>query len=272
MDPVRLRLKNIDSQLASPHPIDTCSKRIPLLLPALSLILGILTECMLQQHRLVWLALLASGALVLLYRGTYRFVALACITMFALGALRLACYTQLPYSDISQGVTEQDMPAAITGRISTTPKRVETDWQYASQLPNEPGQSFDLSVEGKHSGTIRVYVAEPVPGLSIGTRITLNGRLGSFKPASNPGQFDAAQHMARQNCFVTAFVKSPLSVEILPDAPHLGFRILRARSRLQQRIAKSFIVPGQDTTAKSALLGALLQVVSRCIFQGLWLA
>jgi len=258
MDPVRLRLKTLDSQLASPHPIDACSKRIPLLLPVLSLILGILIESLLQWHRFTWLGLFISGAFILICRGTHRFFALACVMMFVLGGLRLACYTQLPYTEISLGITEQDMPATVTGRISTCPKLVETDWHYASQLPAKPGQSFDLRVEGQVSGTIRVYVTEPVPGLSIGTRITLNGRLGRFKPAPNPGQFDVATHMARKNCFVTAFVKSPLSIKILPDSPHLWFRVLRARSHLQQRIAESFVVHGQDTTAKSALLQALL--------------
>ncbi len=258
MDPVKRRLELLDLQLTPRHPIDVCSERMTLLMPSLSLILGILLESFLTSSRHVWLAVLIGSPLVLIRRGPHRFVVLACVMAMALGGLRLACYTHLPGTDISNGVTDQDTPATLTGTISNTPRLIKTDWVYASQLPQTPGQSFDLQMEDPYCGTVRVYATEPIPALTLGTHITVHGRVSRFAPAPNPGQFDMAAHQARRNCFVTAYVKSPASVEILPGMPGLWHRILRARSQWQQRMAETFVGPGQDTTTQSALLKALL--------------
>ncbi|MCF7975473.1 MAG: DNA internalization-related competence protein ComEC/Rec2 [Phycisphaerae bacterium] len=259
MDSVKRQLEALDSQLTPPDHLALCSRRIPLLLPVLSLILGVLMQSFLQGSRVGWLGLLLASPLALLYRGPHRFMGLACVTVLALGGLRLACFTSLPTRDISHAVpTNQDIPATLTGRISTVPKLVETEWEYGSQQPMAPGQSFDLKLEDHYSGTIRVYVTEPMPDLTIGTRIRLHGRVSRVTPALNPGQFDLATHLARRNCFVTAFVKSPVSIEILPDTAPPGYRILRARGRMQQRLAESLIPPHGETSARSALLQALI--------------
>jgi hypothetical protein len=206
MDPVKRRLEILDLQMAPRHLIDVCSERMPLLLPTLALILGILLQSFINGSRFMWFGVLIGAPLILMWRGPHRSMHLACVMVLALGSLRLACYTHLPDTDISNVVRDQDTPATLTGTISNTPKLVKADWVYASQQPIAPGQSFDLQVDGPYSGTIGVYAAEPIHNLTLGTRITLHGRVGRFTLAPNPGQFDLAKHQARRNCFVTAFV------------------------------------------------------------------
>ncbi|MCP4453401.1 MAG: DUF4131 domain-containing protein, partial [Planctomycetes bacterium] len=258
MDPVKRRLEILDLQLTPRHPVALCAERMPLLMPAISLILGILLESCVQGPRYIWFGILLGAPLVLRHRGPHRFAALACVMVMALGGLRLACYTHLPDTDISHLVTDQDTPATLTGTVSNTPRLVQTDWVYASQLPRAPSQSFDLQMEAPYSGTVSVYAIEPVPDLTLGTRITVHARLSRLTRAPNPGQFDMAAHQARRNYFVTAYVKSPASVVILTGSPSLRFRILRARSLWQKRMARTLVTPNQDTTANSALLKALL--------------
>ncbi len=258
MDPVAKRLELLDLQLSPRHPIDVCSERMPLLMPSLSLILGMLLESFLTGPTHAWLAVLIGSPLILIRRVRHRFAILACVMAMALGGLRLACYTHLPDTDISNWVTDQDTPATFTGTVSNTPRLIKTDWAYASQHPQTPGQSFDLQVENPYSGTVRVYAIIPIPDLTVGTRITVHGRISRFSPAPNPGQFDMAAHQARRNCFVTAYVKSPASVKILPGLPGPWVRLVRARSQWQQGVAETFTGPGQDTTPQSALLKALL--------------
>ena len=231
---------------------------MPLLMPVLSFLLGILLQSFMAGSRFMWLGVLMGSPLILMWRGPHRFMRLACVMVLALGSLRLACYTHLPDTDISNVVTDQATLATLTGTISNTPRLVKADWAYASQHPAAPGQSFDLQVEAPYSGTIGVYASDPIPDLTLGTRITLHARIGRFTSAPNPGQFDLAEHQARRNCFVTAFVKSPASVQIEPEPPGLWFRILRARSLFQQRMAQTFVSPGQATSGNSAILQALL--------------
>ena len=258
MDPVKRCIEILDQQIAPRHPMDVCAERMPLLMPVLSFLLGIWLQFFIAGSRFMWLGVLLGSPLILLWRTPRRFMRLACIAVLALGGLRLACYTHLPDTDISNVVTDQDAPATITGTISTRPELVKADWVYASEQPMAPGQSFDLQVQAPYSGTIRVYATDPIPNLTLGTQITLHGRIGRFTPAPNPGQFDLAEHQARRNCFVTAFVKSPASVAIEPESPGLWLRILRARSQYQERMAQTFVSPGQDPSAKSAVLQALL--------------
>ncbi len=258
MDPVKRRLEILETQLVSRPPLDILSERIPLLLPAMCLVLGIVIQSFMVWPKSVWLGLMIGSPAFLLSHRPHRFMLLACATTMALGSLRLITYTHLPSTDISYAVLDQETPATLTGRIISTPKLTRTDWEYASFYPTAPGQSFDLAVEGDYTGIVRVYAAEPIDPLTLGTRITLHGRVSRFSPAANPGQFDMAKHEARRNCFVTAFIKSPLSVEILPDAPPLWLRLLRVRSRTQHYIAQSFIKPDQDISANASLLQALL--------------
>ncbi|NQV36017.1 MAG: hypothetical protein HQ515_25215, partial [Phycisphaeraceae bacterium] len=131
MDPVKRRIEALDQQSAPRHPMDVCAERMPLLMPVLSFILGILLQSFITGSRFIWLGILIGSPLILMWRGPHRFMRLACVVVLALGGLRLACYTHLPDTDISNVVTNQDVPATLTGTISTRPELVKADWVYA---------------------------------------------------------------------------------------------------------------------------------------------
>jgi competence protein ComEC len=238
LDDIQRKLELFDRQLTGG--LANFHKQIisttPLLFVAVGLIAGILLQSTLALSVWFWLLLLAICAIstVLFFviqkidsLSSYPLVLLsfcALICFFCLGAIRLTSFHQSNPDDISNFVTDERKLATIRGRIVTKPYiNKNKHWQFARFTPTDPSSSFYLKVSevettdgwAKVSGTVRVYVNEPVLGLKVGDLIQAYCWLDRFEGATNPGQFDIAKYLARKNVFIAASIPSREGIELL---------------------------------------------------------
>jgi competence protein ComEC len=250
MDEIQRKLTRIDKELAGGKDFyDRLLTSSPLVFVALGLIAGILIQNALQLPPALWLLFL-----ILCFAAAISFFAVqskngfasitltllsscALICFTCLGAIRLAAYYKPKAGDIRNMVADERILATVRGRILTAPYINENkDWEFGRFQHSDPACSFYLeaaevkTVEGwaKVTGTIRVYVNEPVMDLKIGDYIQAYCWLDTFKRPANPGQFDMAKYLARKNVFVGASVKSRDGIELLqPNVPRIFTEIKR---------------------------------------------
>ncbi len=240
MDDIQRKLELIDKQLAG-GTLANFHKQIvstaPLLFVAAGLIAGILIQDTFGLP--VWVWLVSAGACVaatiilyVVYHGREEplpyilaYTALACFV--CLGAIRLTSFSTPEPDDIRNFVAEEQKLATIRGSVVTEPYiNKNRDWEFAKFKFTDPASSFYLRVRevetidgwAKASGTVRVQVAEPVLDLKAGNYIQAYCWLDRFKKATNPGQFDVSQYLARKNVFIAASVQSRDGIEILRSA------------------------------------------------------
>ncbi len=283
MDEIRRRLALIEAQLdgRSLHArlIDTAG----LFFPAAGLMAGIVAQnAAMAQSGLAdssarlrpefVLPLLASAVLCLAMVCTHRrlrpaVAAWGALLCFAgLGAVRLAVFTTVGNDDIGRSVTNERVLATIRGRILTQPARVRNDWCFAELAFTDPSTVFYLKLDGIHtdrgwmdvSGTLRMQVDEPTPGLSAGETIVAYCWLYQFGGPTNPGQFDLAAHLARKNIHVGASVPSGDAIKrYRSDRRHL---LARLQARVSQAASEALLsgpvaLEDPDGLAAALLLG-----------------
>jgi competence protein ComEC len=242
MDDIQQKLKLIDKQLADGSFANLHKQIIstaPLLFAAVGLIVGILLQNTFDSSVSLWLILLALLVAITvfffiiqqsfnhqspitnqLYATAY--LALACFV--CLGAIRLAGFYHPKSNDIRNLVADKRKLATIRGIISTEPYTNDNhNWKFTKFSHTDPTSSFYLniqevkSIDGwtKVSGIVRVRVTERALDLKTGDYVQLYCWLDRFKKATNPGQFDVSQYLARKNVFIAASVKSQAGIEIL---------------------------------------------------------
>ncbi|MFA5239956.1 MAG: DNA internalization-related competence protein ComEC/Rec2 [Phycisphaerae bacterium] len=206
----------------------------PLLFVAAGLIAGIILQDKFDFAVWFWLASIgacAAAAIILyiVYRdkeeqlpSVLAYTALVGFVCF--GAIRLTTYHQAEPNDIRNFVTDERKLATIRGVIVTEPSiNKNRDWEFARFSHADPASSFYLklceveALDGwtKASGTVRVQVDEKMMDLKAGDYIQAYCWLDRFKKATNPGQFDVAEYLARKNVFIAASVKSRDGIELL---------------------------------------------------------
>ena len=266
MDPIQRKLDLIDKQLAGGDFHKRIIRTSPLVFVAVGLIVGIVLQEVLggaggDDSRFVWmwialLGICSAGAVALFTVGrrysrplVIAYVALACFV--CLGAIRVISFNRSAPNDIRRFVGADSRLARIRGVIVTEPYiERHREWAFARFKPTDPTSSFYLKLTeakaldgwAKLSGTVRVQVDGPVLDMKAGDYVEAYCLLDRFKPATNPGQFDTAEHLARRNVFVAASVKSREGIELLKSPPAALFTKVRASIR--------------ETTAR-ALLGDL---------------
>jgi len=278
MDDIQRKLRLIDSQLVGrsglyKQIISTC----PLIFAAAGLITGIALQNVLDLPILFWLILLAiSSTLVLLLfikqrpdnSNSYALVPLsscALVCSLCLGAIRLINYSQPSANDVCNLTTEKQVLATIHGQILTEPFITKNNkWQFARFKYTDPATSFYLKVNEVEStkgsipagGVIRVYVNDPVLDLKAGDNIRMYCRLNKFRKATNPGQFDVADYLAKRNIFVAASVKSRDAIDLL-ESRRVGVAA-RVRQKIKHAASQVLLqgLPAEDQSY--GLLEALL--------------
>jgi competence protein ComEC len=258
MDPIQRKLDLIDKQLAGGEGFH---KRIittaPLVFAAVGLMLGILLQQGLAgpadkgdalRFPLGWAALLGAcsltGAVLFATDSRYsrpQVIAYAAFVCFmCLGAIRVVSFNRPASNDIRRLVGGDPKLAQVRGLIVTEPyvqKREE--WAFARFKPTDPTSSFYLklteakAVDGwaKARGTIRVQIDTPILDLKPGDYIETYCVLSRFAPATNPGQFDIARHLAGRGIFISASIESRDGIELLASPPAALFTRLKIKVR-----------------------------------------
>jgi competence protein ComEC len=279
MDEIQRKLAQIDRQLTGVNLHKRIISTCPLVIITTGLITGILLQSFLRESRLLWLWLillsLCLPAAILLFvaqtkgkLNTYSPLLLsscALICFLCLGAIRLISFHQPKSNDIRNLVSDESKLAVIRGMILTEPYiNKNQNWKFARFKPGGPSSSFYLKVievettDGwaKATGTVRLYVSEPVLDLKAGDSIQAYCQLDRFDPPTNPGQFDTAKYLARKNIYVAAFVKSRDGIKLLQSTPTPLFT--KIKNRIRQSASKALLDTLSPEESNRGLLEALL--------------
>jgi len=251
------------------HIIDTS----PLLFAVIGFVIGILLQSLLVLPAAFWIALLAFCAIATFVffiirkeaASVYVTAYMACACFVCLGAIRLSSFQQFKQDDIRNFVGSERRLATIRGLITTQPYiSRDEQWKFARFTYADPVSSFYCRVHevktvngwAKTSGTVRVQVDEPVLNLKAGDYIQTYCWLEKFKTATNPGQFNTAQYLARRNVFVAASVKSRSAIEVLrPEPKNILAKIKRA---LREKATLALLGSPLPENETQGLLQALL--------------
>ncbi|MBN2272406.1 MAG: ComEC family competence protein, partial [Sedimentisphaerales bacterium] len=273
MDPIQRKLELIDRQLAGGDFHKRIITTAPLVFAAVGLILGIILQQAFSgppgggdpaRFPWGWVLLLAfcSLAAIALFTANKKYsrplvIAYAALVCFVcLGAIRMISFKHPAPDDIQKLVGSNPKLAQVRGVIITDPyvERHE-QWAFARFKPTDPTSSFYLklseaeTVDGwaKVRGTVRAQVDAPILDLKPGDYIEAYCLLDRFKPATNPGQFDTAAHLARRNIFVAASIKSRDGIELLQSPPAAFFT--KVRARIRQTAAQALLgdLPSDDS-------------------------
>jgi competence protein ComEC len=282
MDEIQRKLALIDEQLAGRNLHRQIISTCPLVFVAAGLIGGILIQSRFAASAWIWMVLLALFAAatvvvfciqqfssaghrppLIAYQYVAAYLALACFV--CLGAIRLAGFCRPAPNDIRNLVADERKLATIRGMIVTEPYISKyPDWKFAGFKFTDPSGSFYLRLDevqavggwAKVTGTVRVQVDEPVLDLKAGDQIQAYCWLERFKPATNPGQFDIAEYLARRNVFIGASVKSRDGIKLLKRIPAGSFAKLK--TQIRQAATKALLGDLPDEDASRGLLQALL--------------
>ncbi len=277
MDEIKRRLELIDQQLRQRSYHQQIISTAPLVFVAVGLMAGIAAQNIFNLHIGIWLALLgvcATGTLTyFVYRmsyvektvpGLFAYLALTCF--ICCGGVRLAGYYQPASNDVRNLIGDERQLATIRGEILTEPHVNKNEqWVFAKFTHNDPSSSFYLKLNeaetttgwAKVTGIIRVQVDEPVLDLKAGDPVQIYCWLDRFKGPHNPGQFDIAEYMKRNNVFVAASVKSRDAIE--PVKRDSGGVFTKVQGKLR-KIAVNALLDGpypQDQS-ESLLLALVL--------------
>lgn len=273
MDEIQRKLAIIDEQLRPGEGLHQWFiSRAPLFFAACGLIAGIILQETFGFSLSFWTVFLSvtGAAAIGIYtiRNKTNAVVFAYLTFacfVCVGGSRLVSFYSAGTDDIRNLVRKQRKLATIRGTIVTRPfvNRYKR-WAMASFKFTDPGTSFYLKLSGiktrngwkKVTGRIRVQAAEPVLDLCAGDTIRAYCWLDRFSHATNPGEFDTAEYLARKNVFVGAYIKSRDSIKILEDKPSGLFAKLKRTLRETANGALLSNVERQDQTC--GLLQALL--------------
>ena len=274
MDDIQRKLALIDKQLAGRNIHKQIISTCPLLFVAIGLITGILIQNSLDISISFWLSLLAlfTTAAILLFilkkppeHNHYISAYFAFVCFICLGSIRLTNYIQPEANDIRNFVKDEPQLATIRGQIVTEPYiNKYPDWKFAQFTPTDPTCSFYLKVQEietvngwiKTTGKVRAQVDEPVLDLTPGDYIQTYCWLDTFKPPTNPGQFDTAGYLARKNVFIGASIKSRDGISILQSSGAGSFIKLKTKIRQIAETALLGDLPQEESN--QGLLQALL--------------
>jgi len=273
MDEIKRKLELIDQQLAQRSYHQQIISTAPLIFVAAGLIAGIVVQNAFNLPVIAWLGLLtlfAATAVVSFLNwkseiGNWKFAYLAFACFFCLGGIRLVSYYQPAANDIRIFLGDERQLATIRGEILTEPRVNKNEqWVFAKFTHKDPSSSFYLKLNeaetttgyAKVTGIIRVQVDEPVLDMKTGDYVRIFCWLDKFKGPHNPGQFDIAEYMKRNNVFVAASVKSRDSIELLKGNSSGLFT--KVQGKLKKIANEAMLGDSPVQEQSQALLAALL--------------
>lgn len=278
MDEVRRQLEILDRRLKGRWWFFTeLVSTSPLLSIAIGLIVGIVIQYYLNLSYSVWLLtgciVFAAGVTICIIQRTSSdhklrltvSVTIAVICSVCLGGIRLISFNHARHNDIRNIVSAEPVLASIRGEIISEPyTKDDSEWAFNRFVFTDSSSSFYLKMaeaettEGwaEVTGIVRVYVDEPLLDLKAGDYIHAYCRLNSFKPATNPGQFDVADYLAKRNVYVGVTIKSRGAIKKLRDGKVNKFR--KFRTHLRKKASELLFDDSIDDEQQRGLLEALL--------------
>jgi competence protein ComEC len=125
---------------------------------------------------------------------------------------------------------------AIIGRIDSQPRQINNRTRFVLQVASLEDRFQTYEVTGK----LRVTAVGHLPGIKIGDKILLNGRIRSIANFNNPGGFDYEKYMLFKGIAATVYVKADDLTIIERHSPTIFFRILnKVRNRFDVLVEKS---------------------------------
>lgn len=233
MDNIQKQLAQFQQQLRGGAGLyGRITETTPLLPPALAMMAGIVFSeftyipagvCAAPG---IAAALVGVAAVVVSKSPQSRYLAVwaAVIAFFCLGLVRLDYQYRQTGSELREIVENGTVLATIRGVIETEPYTVDnSSWQFGRFRFGRPSTGFYLrlkqieAVDGwaQAEALVSVWVNDSVTDLQRGDEIQAYCRLAKIAPATNPGQFDRARHLARSGIAVVANVPSRDSISLL---------------------------------------------------------
>ncbi len=219
----------------------------PLVLPLLALVCGILLGNWI--HEPVLPSALALGAFTslgaLAHHGKSRFLARTCLGLACLsaGLLAVAAHDKGPRPTIDAGSREV---LILEGCVVDPPLFSADRGQF----------TLELDKDARARVTIPLDEGEADPRLEYGQRIEIDAKIRPPRNYWNPGSFDYASYLARQNIYWTAVMDRHSAPRILPG--RCGNRamglVYRLRTAALQRLESLY---GEDTYS-SGMMKAIL--------------
>jgi competence protein ComEC len=231
VDSIDQKISEFQNQLAgktdSPKQILlTC----PAILPAIGLIIGLVVQFYFVLPLFVWfVVLILSAILYLIWQFSAKFsisflFAVVFLCFACLGSIKLISYNRPASNDIRNILPEDFTFAHIKAQIISEPVIVEQgDWLFSKYSHSYPYTTFYAKVSDiktatgwvKATGTIKFYISEAAKDVNAGYEIQAFCRLEKFSPPDNPGQFNTAEYMHRNNVYLSASAKTKDAVIIL---------------------------------------------------------
>lgn len=243
---------------------------VPLLAPAVGLVLGVVADRSLQATGLVYgLAFVAVAGLAAYrpLRQRYGTVLVAAGALCCGAALHLAARTNSADS-IARYASTEGAIVRVTGRVASEPQHLApapnpfARWTFASA---QTAFLLDVrEVEGEDgrlpvSGRIRVNVNETVLDLRENEQVEVFGRIYALAPPRNPGSFDWAAYHRQQGIAARMNCDRRLSIRRLEPAPATGRRtpIIWARQRARGLLTDDLAAgaPEQVSLLEAMVLG-----------------
>lgn len=161
--------------------------------------------------------------------------------------------------------------ARIKAKVISQPLVVKADdrWLFSKYAQNLPYTSFYANVYSAKTaagwtlacGTIKFYISEDVNNIKIGDRFEAFCKLQKFQSADNPGQFDTAGYMRRNNIYLAASVKSANAITIIDSQKTTPFSI---KSKLHQFAVSALLNDAEDdeyiSLTEAMLLGSRTKI------------
>ena len=262
--PVNLETKPKVSELKTSHkvPIELRKKRIsltPLLPVAIIICAGIMFANFLYAPTDFWILL--SGIAILSSCVCNYFkqlksltTILICISIFFLASSRYALTAQtIENNSISLVTSYHPALATLKGTITSYPQMVQP--RVTIGYKGKPTLKFLLEVSHfktrtgwqKSTGIVRVSVSDCFKKLLPGDQVEIAGKIGKFRPPSNPGQFDS-QNYSKQTG-IWAYLKANCSEAITkinnPENSSFFTAISKLRWRLKSYTREHLVEDGQ---------------------------
>lgn len=247
MDEIRQKIEEFQNQL-TPLPVRLKQSLVscPAVLPAISLIIGIVLQFYFNFTPAVW-----SVVFVICFisyfplRKNANLILIPVLLCFAcLGGFRLLYFDRPCQNGIRTIAVEDFTFARIKAKVISPPLTIKADarWLFSKYAQNLPYTSFYAKVYSAKTaagwtnaaGTIKFYISEDTNCVKIGDSFETFCKLRKFQSADNPGQFDTAEYMRRNNVYLSASIKSANAITII-DSPHSPKNSpIRIKSKLHQ--------------------------------------
>lgn len=233
----------------------------PLIPIAVAMMAGITADRLIEAPRWLDLCLILGGAAtgILLYRHrTWGGLGLL-VAAIGLGSLRHAAADRwLAPDHVARYLAEEPIIIELTGRVASPPRIVEPEDSIPRAYDTGPRTRFLLAAESLAGtngpipvhGRIAATVKAAVPPLCEGDRIRMTGWLYRPRGPANPGEFDWAAHLRREEIFAGFSCAHAESVRWLDRAKHRGFA--GAWSRARDRLRGYLVDPAFEESDEGA--------------------